>query len=191
MDIATLEALGLTKDELADRIIDRAVTQLLQATAEDEDGYEYGVPSTFATKIDKVIREKIDAAVVKAGDEQIAPRITAIVNGAVLQKTNEWGERRGEPVTFTEYLVQRAEAYMTEPVSYDGTPKSASDSYSWRASGTRVVHMIDQHLRHHIEQAMKKALEQANSTIATGLNDAVKIAISNLQVTMKTDVKTK
>lgn len=186
---STLEALGFTKEEIADRIIDRAVAQLLQATAEDEDGFSYGVPSTFASKIDKVIREKIDAAVIKVGDEFIEPRITAMVEGHVLQKTNEWGERRGEPVSFTEYLVQRAEAYMTEQVNYEGKAQKESGSYSFTAKGTRVAYMIDKHLHYSIDTAMRKALQEANTTIGKGLSEAVNTAIKNITVNVKTEVK--
>lgn len=187
-DADTLEALGFSKDEIANRIIDRAVAQLLSATDEDEDGYSYGVPSTFAAQIDKVIREKIDAAVVKAGDEVIAPRISELVTGHTMQATNQWGEARGEKITFTEYLVQRASAYMTEQVNYEGKAKG-TDSYSWTAKGTRVAYMIDKHLHYHIDTAMKKALQDANNSIAKGLNEAVRVAISNLTVNVKTEVK--
>lgn len=188
MDTALLETLGLSKDEIAERVIDRAVQQLLHGSREDEDGYSYGVPSSFAQQIDKVIREKIDAAVIKAGDEVIAPKITALVEGHVLQQTNSWGEKVGKSVSFTEYLVQRAEAYMTEQVNYEGKPKG-SDSYSWSAKGTRVAYMIDKHLHYSIDTAMRKALADANATIAKGLNEAVKVAINNLTVNVKTEVK--
>lgn len=189
-DVATLEALGFTKDEIAERIIDRAVQQLLKAEDHDEDGYSYGVPSTFASQIDTVIRQKIDEAVVKAGDEVVAPAIGKLLEGHVMQRTNEWGEKRGEAVSFNDYLVQRAEAYMVEQVDFQGRAKQTSD-YNWKPSGTRVATMIDKYLHHHIEQAMKEALSQANSHIAKGLNEAARIAISNLQVVVKTEVKTK
>lgn len=190
-DTATLEALGFTKDEIAERIIDRAVQQLLKAEDYDEDGHSYGVPSTFATAIDKAIRQKLDEAVVKAGDEVIAPKIAELIDGHVMVRTNEWGEKKGEPVSFTEYLVQRADAYMVEEVSFDGKSKAQSDSYSFRKFGTRVAYMIDKHLAFHIERAMAAAVGNAHSTIAASLNDAVKIAIGNLQVHVKTEVKTK
>ncbi len=190
-DTATLEALGFTKDEIAERIIDRAVQQLLHAEDYDEDGHSYGVPSSFASAIDKVIRDKLDEAVIKAGDEVIAPKIASLIDDHVMVRTNEWGEKKGEPVSFTEYLVQRAEAYMAEEVNYDGKAKGQSDSYSFRKFGTRVAYMIDKHLAFHIEQAMAAAVQNAHSTIASSLNDAVKIAISNLQVHLKTEVKTR
>lgn len=189
-DATTLEALGFTKDEIAERIIDRAVQQLLKAEDSDEDGYSYGVPSSFANAIDAIIRNKIDEAVVKAGDEVVAPAITKLIEGHVMQRTNEWGEKRGEAVSFNDYLVQRAEAYMVEQVDFQGRPKSPNE-YNWKPSGTRVATMIDKHLHYHIERAMTEALSHAHSHIAQGLNEAARIAISNLQVQVKTDVKTK
>jgi hypothetical protein len=188
---ATIEALGFTKDEIAQRVVDTIVRDLTQQSHEDEDGERWFGESEFKRGIDKAVRERIDAEVTRVADEHIAPRIAELIDGCTLQQTNQWGEKRGEPVTFTEYLVQRAEEYMVEPVSYDGKTREQNGGYSFTAKGTRVAYMIDKHLNFAIETAMKQALGEANASIAKGLNEAVRTAISNLQVQMKTEVKTR
>jgi hypothetical protein len=190
-DTAAIEALGFTKDEIAQRVVDTIVRDLTHRRHEDEDGESWFGESEFKQGIDKAVRERINAEVERVADEHIAPRIAEMIDGATLQQTNQWGEKRGEPVTFIEYLVQRAEAYMTEPVSYDGKVKGENGGFSWSAKGTRVAYMIDKHLNFSIEKAMKQALSEANASIAKGLNDAVKTAIGNLTVQMKTEVKTR
>lgn len=112
-----------------------------------------------------------------------------IVENMVLTETNRWGEKTGKSVTFKEYLVQRAEAYMQEEVNYEGKPRG-TDSFSWSARSTRVAYMIHKHLHYEIEAAMKTALANVNSAVTKGLHEATKIAINEVTSKLKVDVKT-
>ncbi len=189
MAVADLEALGFTKDEIVERVIDRITASILTTQTSDEDGYGYEIPSEFKRDLDRAVKARIDIEVTRLADVHITPRVAEMIEGVTLQKTNEWGEAKGTPVSFTEYLVQRAEAYMVEPVSYDGKTKTENGGFSFSAKGTRVTYMIDKHLHYSIDTAMKQALQNANTTIAKGLNDAVRTAINNLTVNVKTEVK--
>jgi hypothetical protein len=188
-DTATLEALGFTKEEVFQRVVDTIVRDLTQSRYEDEDGDHYFGESEFKRGVDKAVRKAIDAKVTAVADTHITPRVSELIDNVTLQQTNSWGEKTGSPVTFTEYLVQRAEAYMVEPLSFDGKTKGESSSYGWSAKTTRVAYMVDRHLHYSIDTAMKKALADANTTIAKGLNDAVTTAIKNITVQVKTEVK--
>lgn len=184
-----LEALGFTREEIAERIVERITASILTSQSADEDGCGYSVPSEFKRDLDAAVKAKIDTQVKQIADQHIAPRVAELIDSVTLTKTNQWGEAKGEPVTFTEYLVERAEAYMTEPVSYDGKTKGECGGFSFNPRGTRIAYMIDKHLHYSIETAMKKALADANATIVKGLNETVKTALNNLTVNVKTEVK--
>lgn len=186
-----LKDLGFTQAELQERVVDRLCEELLDQKAFDEDGREVYRTSRYKAEVEKRVVKAIDAAVTKVCDGLIAPRIEDLVNSVTLQKTNEYGEKKGEPVTFIEYLVKRAETYMTEQVDYNGNDKATSRDYNWTGRTTRVAHMVNSHLQFHIETAMKKALADANSAIAKGLEDAVKIKIAEIQAGLKVAVTTK
>ena len=49
--------------------------------------------------------------------------VTAYVESFCLTETNKWGKKTGKSMTFTEYLVQRAELYLTEKVDLRGKAK--------------------------------------------------------------------
>lgn len=185
-----LEALGLSREEAIERVVGKLADGLLYGESTDEDGYTHRIRGEFARDLDKAITAKIDATVQALADAEVGPRIAALIEGVTLQQTNKWGEKQGSPVTFTEYLVQRAEAYMVEEVSYEGKTKG-QDSFGWRSFGTRAAYMIDKHLSFAIKTAMEKALADANASITKGLNEAVRIAISNLTVQVKTEVKSR
>ena len=86
------------------------------------------------------------------GDKFIVPAMKEFVETFMIQETNKWGEKIGQKLTFTEYLVKRAEEYAQEMVDSDGRAKGdLRDSYNWRGSTTRISYLINSHLRFHIE----------------------------------------
>ena len=181
MTTLSLESLGITSDELLNRVVDKIAEDILTDVSEDEDG----VSSRFASRVQQNLLRKvqamIDAAVTKLGDELVKPRVEELIVGTILQRTTEWGEKKGEPIPFTTYLVQRADAYMREEVNFEGRSRDESrDSYTFKKAGTRISYAIDKHLQFHMEAAMKQSLVQANSTIAEGITSAVKIKLGEV-----------
>lgn len=192
MDTKTLEALGITPAELIDRIVAKATEELLTNEAYDEDGDPAGRRATdIARRVEKNIQAHVDAKIQALADQHVLPNVSAYIEGLTLQETNRWGERTGQKLTFIEYLVQRADAYMREEVNYEGRSKAESSGCSWNKSGTRVAFMVNKHLHYSIETAMKQALTHANSTISKGLEEAVKIALANATAGLKVSVENK
>lgn len=192
MDLKSLEALGITTENLIDRIVDKATEELLTSVSYDYNtDEEFTTKSTLAKRLDDQIKSHIDAKVNELADKHILPRVTEMIENITIAKTNTWGEKTGEKYTFIEYLTKCAENYMTEEVNFEGKTKAQMSGYSFTKSGTRVAVMIDKHLHYSIESAMKSALAQANSTIATGLQGAVKIALENATEKLKVAVSIK
>jgi hypothetical protein len=190
MDMKSLEALGITAEQLIDRIVDKCVAELMTDVSFDEDGDEWRGKSSLARKLDARIQRQIDMAVGTMADKYVLPNVSAYIEGLTLTATNQWGEAKGQKLTFIEYLTQRADAYMREDVDFQGREKKACDSYSWKASGTRVAYMVNQHLHYSIETAMKQALATANASIVGGLEQAMKTSLSNVLAGLKVEVKT-
>jgi len=176
MSKLTLEDLGLTREELCERVVHRLCANFS----------EY---ADMESHLEQKIRDAADAAVARLADEHVLPNVNEFIENLTLQKTNCWGESQGKSLTFVEYLVERAEAYMKETVNYEGKPKG-TDSYSWTGKGTRLAYMIDKHLHFSIEKAMKEALETANKSIVDGLEQTVKIKLEEIAKSLKVTVKT-
>lgn len=178
-----LKDLGITKECIIEKVAQLCADELIH----DDDA----IYSSVARRLEKQLKDQIDAAVTKIGDELVAPKIAVVIEDTVLTKTNQWGEKIGEPLTFKEYLVSRAETYMTEDVDHNGKSRAESRDSYWKKHSTRVAFMIDKHIQYNIETAMKKALADANSTIAQGLAGAVRIALANATESLKVAVTTK
>jgi hypothetical protein len=189
MTMINLASLGITEEQLVEKIVDNTVQRLLTSVGYDEEGDEFVDDSRLVKNLNDITKKLIDAKVEQLADAHVKPLIESRLESLVLQQTSQWGEKRGTPVTFIEYLVQRADAYMVEPVDHDGKTRGESGSSYWSSKTTRVSHMIDRHLKYSIETAMQQALKDANSSITKGLADAVKIALAEVQAKLKVEVK--
>lgn len=181
-----LQTIGLTSDELQARVVDKLADQL-GAYIDGE-----GLLAQAEARIRKQVKPRIDAAVTAVADAQLTPHIDELIASVTLQETNKWGEKRGESLTFVEYITHRAKCYMIEEVDHDGRSQlEARDrGNSWRKTQTRIAHAVDKYLRYQIERAMKKILADANSTLAKGLGDAVQIKLAELAKAVTVNVKT-
>lgn len=171
--------LGISDAELREQVIERAAEKLRESI----DTGDYG-------HLDRVVQEATDKAVSIYIENTVVPLIQKEIESITFQATNEWGEKRGSKVTFREYLIQRAEKWLREEVSYEGKPKG-TDSYSWKPYQTRVAHMIHQHLHFSIETAIKDMLKTANAHIVGGIQDTVKIKLAEIQtaLSVKSEIK--
>jgi hypothetical protein len=184
MNIKELAEIGLTPEH----VLDRLVTKMLEGYSE-ETGDSY--VTQFESEVEKKVKAHVTVLLNAAFETHIAPNVASMIENLNLQQTNEWGEKKGlPPMTFIEYLTQRADAYIREQVDYSGKAKGEEGTYNWSGRTTRIAYMINQHLHYSIETAMKNALGEVNSSVRKGLEEAVKMALANITVRMSTEVKT-
>jgi hypothetical protein len=187
----TLESLGFTQDELRERVVESVVDRLMQRVYFDEDGEPAYGQSGLKQELEKAVKARIDAAVNALADKHILPNVTAYLENMCLQQTNQWGEAKGEKLTFVEYLVKRAEYYMQEQVDSSGKSKAENDSYGWNGKQTRITHLIHQHLHYSIETAMKDALNVALGSVAKGIHETCRLKLNEIAATLRVGVATK
>ena len=142
-------------------------------------------PSTFKRKLSDAVKQRVDAKINEIAEVHILPKVSELVENITIQETNKWGEKKGEPVSFIEYMTQRADAYLREDVDYEGKSKAESSSYSWSKSQTRITQLVHKHLHYTIEAAMKAAMQNANSAIVEGIQATVKIKLEELARSLK------
>jgi hypothetical protein len=187
--VNTLQELGFTKDELEAKVIQKIADDLLS-----EYGYEADTgantidDSQLKRKFHEIIKKHVDRQINKMAEEYVVPHVREIIESVALQVTNQWGEKRGEPKTFTEYLTESANAYLTQPVDYKGDPETSSYG---RNTQTRLVHLVHQHLHYSIENAMKDAVEQVKKAIGPALQKTVELKLSEIVGSLKVSLTTK
>ena len=186
----TLESLGISKEAIEQKLVEHLAEQLLTEIQYDYDNdNEYRARSQLAKKLDALVKQHIDKTINALAEKHILPNVSSYIENLTLQTTNQWGEKKGTPVTFIEYLTQRAEDYMQEKVNFEGKSKAESGGYSWSGTQTRITHLVHQHLHYSIENAMKDALKVATSSIAVGLQETVKVKLNEVSQKLKVEVK--
>lgn len=194
MDIKTLESLGLNVAELGERIVDQAVGALLNATGfnpdtEEETRYE----TRFKREIESRIQKTVDSKIAALAEEHLLPRIGEMIETANLQKTNTYGEPKGPPMTFIEYIAACAETYMFDDVDYHGKSKAelaakGNSTYDFRSAGPRLTVLMKSYIQDTLDKAAKAAVSDVNKVIAANIEKAAKDAIKNASSAIKVAV---
>ena len=190
MDIKTLEALGVSVEELGNRIVDQAVDRLLSSTGfnpetEEETHYE----SRFKREIEKRVQESVDKKIAALSEVHVLPRVGEMIEAADMRQTNQYGEAKSPPMTFKEYIAHRADVYMSENVNYHGKSKAEDgNDYQWRSSGPRLTVLMQTYIRDTLERHAKAALTDVNKAIAKNIEQAAKDAITAAAAAIKVQV---
>lgn len=190
MDIKTLEALGISTEELGQRIVDQAVETLLSSTGfnpdtEEETRYE----SRFKREIEARIQKAVDEKIAALAAVHLIPRVGEMIEKADMRQTNRYGEAKSPPMTFKEYIAHRAETYMSEDVNYHGKSKAEEgDSYNWRSEGPRLTVLMRGYIRDTLEKHAKAAVTDVNKVIAKNLEQAARDAITAASASLKVSI---
>lgn len=194
MDIKTLEALGVSAEDLADRIVDQAVNTLLSSTGfnpdtEEETRYE----SRFKREIEARVQKAVDEKIAALAAVHIVPRVGEMIEQADMRKTNGYGEPKGPSLTFKEYIAHRAEVYMTEDVDYHGNSKAdlearSESTYNWRNCGPRLTVLMRNYIADSLEKHAKAAVNDVNKVIAKNIENAARDAITAAAGAIKVSV---
>lgn len=172
---ATLSALGITKEELLDRLVERL------ADGWDDDGDEPRYWSAFEAKLTERINTAVAGVVDAAAQKSIEERVAAVLDGP-WPNTNQYGEKRGAPQTFRELVMVRVDAYLNRKVrQHDGMP---DDSYSSSGAMSRVDWLIakaaEGAVKNGVEKAAKEAAEKARTEVLGAMDKAVVAAVRNV-----------
>ena len=172
------EAIGLTKKEVQDRLIETLADRMLKAKGWDNDGYEISLPSTLRHQLDELITKRMDRAVQAAFDATVPSTIDEFVASYKIKQTNEYGEAKGRELSFVEFITERVQGYLLEPVDYQGVSereaKAKGNSWYQRdKTNNRITHMLNSRLEAAINEGIEKAFKDTKSLLAGGIEAAV------------------
>jgi hypothetical protein len=186
-----VEDLGLTKEELAERVVAKIATDLLEETTvsydEDGDPWEGSRPTKFEQAMKEFVTKRIDAEVTRLAEATVAPFVVKAIERLVIQETNRYGEAKKPPQTFVEYLETRIDTYLKEAVDKDG--RCRVDSYSFSPTGTRISHLVFSHIHSEMEKAVRATFSETTKTIAGMLSEAMKTKLEQIAKSMQVSVK--
>lgn len=185
----TCEDLGLSQEQMQDRLIKTMADRLLDSDSDYlEEDEKSPYKSSLVSKLETLITDRVDEAIAKVADEHVLPRIDELILGMVFQETNRWGESKKEPLTLTEYVTQAAENYLSEPVNYDGKTKKQND-YNWQNAQTRLVYAVNSHIQYTLSSALEDATSDISKTFSEGITQTVKAQLEQMKVAFSATIK--
>lgn len=193
MNLADLESIGLTQEELQNRVVSAIVGRLLTTSAFDwEEDCEYPTNSQFSRKLTEGIQAAIDAKFESLVASNIVPVIATKVDELVIQRTNLWGEKKGAPVTFLEYLIERADQVMAEPLDKQGRTRAecerGGNSFYEVKGSNRIAAAVDKCLTTHLQECANTLVKEAQTKVAASLGEVLKSALIDAQSKLKVTV---
>ena len=186
----TIEDLGITKEELQEKVIQQAVHQLLYSVSVDDEGHEHQRSSEMEREVKTLIKETIENGIRKYGDEVIVPKVDEMIRASILQPTNTWGEPKGEPIPMHEFMVQTCEKYLRDEVDAEGKSKGEQGYGSWSKAGTRINVLVSKHLNKEIQAGIAACMTNASSEFSKGIEGAAKAALADIAGKLKINVQT-
>lgn len=181
----TLESLGLSQSELQERVVAHIANLILASSSYDEDGNPEETASKFKRQIVELVQKKANEKIAALAAEHVLPKVSDFVENLTLRQTNEWGERKPQkpPITFIEYLIQRAEAYIMEEVDGEGRSRAecqARGNSFYGKGQPRLTLLVNNHLAESIKQAMVKAVQTAHGSLAEALEKTAKLKLAEI-----------
>lgn len=186
----TCEQLGITPDDIADRVAKKIADTMLAKVGldyNDETGAEIETerPTLFQEMVRKRVARKVEQAVDAVANKVLGADLETRLEALSFPQTNSYGEPKAAPMTLLEYIAKRIDTYLTEMVNYEGR---ADNGYGGK-SQARVVWMIDKHLQYVISTNMEAALKNANAKIVDGIAATVKAQLGELAAKLKVEVR--
>lgn len=189
-----LEQLGMSQEELQERVVTQTVERLLnsECVTYDDDGEPCArtLESKFQAEVRKAISAKIDEKIQELLQTHILPKAETFIENVTLQERTKWGTNVGEPIAFVDYLVKRGEQFLKEVVNCDGLSKDeVSYSSDFRGKQTRLAWMIHKHLHYTIESAVKAALTGGAASLADAIVETTKIKMAEISKSLQIGVR--
>jgi len=186
----TLEALGISNEDLIERVVDKLVDEFLGT--DDSDEFSQRRIESIDNSVRKLIQERVDVGIQKVLETHIIPSIETRISELVIQETNEYGEKKGKKaMTFTEFAVQKAQDFLEENVDYDGKPKCQKGHYHWIADSTRLIHLVKKQISTDIEAAVMKSLTDATSAVANSLMEVTRLKLNEAAKKLRIEVSSR
>lgn len=158
MTTEQLQQLGITKEEILERITDRILSDGM-----GEEGFEHA-----KREIVKGYKEGIEKAINHVISKECAEALTM-----EFQPVNMWGEKTGQPTTVRDLFVKKCQDWWTQKV--DGAGNPTTDSYGRKTMVQfQVEKAVAEIANNEMKAAMQSVVADAKAALANSIGNYVR-----------------
>lgn len=157
---STLEQLGITKEDILDRVAGQIVDQLGEDAAQD---------------IRKFVTSKVQENILKTVDALVSNQARAAFE-TVFQPVDAFGEKVGSPTTLREAFLAKCKQWWTQKVDKEGRPSSgygADRTMAQHHAGEVVRDLISKEMQKELIPLMGQAHQQLAQAVLNSIADIV------------------
>lgn len=173
------EQLGITKEEMQERIVQAIATTLITSRetmwTEWDEEEEGDVPTSFGKKmqehIEKTLQERLDLMFAQF----VKPGLHDVIDKMTFQESNRWGEPRKEAETFKEFFARVMEEHLKEDVDSKGQTRAGAkrSGRTFYKEGTRLEVAIGHYLNSHVRDAVNGIVAEGDKQMSILLKDLI------------------
>jgi len=172
-----LKDLGIDAAKIQNAVVEEITDRILTG----ERGWD---ESKFRREMDEQIKKHVQSGIEKVIAAVLQGEITAQIENLKFEKTNGYGEKKGEPQTLREWITDRITTYFNEDVNEKGESHT-ENSYSWKCAGKRAMVLFKVTMREEIQTSINAMWRDGNKPLL----DAVQEAVTNQLTFLRDNLK--
>lgn len=161
-----LSLLGISKEELIDRIVEAAAAQVVEHEIMEQ-------------RIRSEAHRQVETALGRLAEQEIG-KVMSKAMDLEFQPLTIWGEAAGPRISIRAMMLERAQKWLTEHVNSRG---ETDTSYGYERNPTRaqwyVRRAVEEVVSHHQSEAIKAIIAETTAQIKGALDAALAEVVAN------------
>lgn len=190
--LKAIESLGVDKEELVTRIVNRAAVQVVDhcfSMADDQSRYK-----SLRQQVTEVTIAHVDDALSAIMNQEVMPMIDKGLHRLLIHQTNKVGEEKAPPMTLREYIQDKTEKYLGEAVDNNGKVlgNGGEEVFRYNKSAmTRLSYLIDARIKEAAQYKAQALMADIVREIGKPLQQALQEAVNRAAEQIKNAVRVK
>lgn len=175
------EALGISRDELINKIVDAAVEDLLSSVSTDDEGNSYKMSSRLREDFNTELTKRISSTVSGLVDSLVTPEY---IRTTTFPRYSKYGEKKGDPLTFKEFVEQCVNKILDSRIDDSGKILEPG-SYGYDRGKHFMSGLVEKTIERELREAIQKGLINIQQEVTNALKAAATEIITKITASIK------
>lgn len=176
-----LEALGFSREEIQNKIVDAAVEDLLSGVSVDDEGNAHRMASRLRESFNTELTQRIADTVSNLVSTLVTPEY---IRATTFPRYSKYGEKKGDPLTFKEFVEQCVSKILDAKVDDSGKILEPG-SYGYDRGKHFMSGLVEKAVERELREAIQKGLINIQQEVTNALKAAATEIITKITASIK------